>query len=82
MLILNRKSEEEIYIETPEGRITLKVIGIDGKAVKIGIDAPKEFPIYREELYRQVNMENRESVIKKESLGEISDLFGKMDDQK
>jgi len=82
MLILNRKGEEEIYIETPEGRITLKVMGIDGKSVKLGIDAPKAFPIYREELYRQVNMENKESVIKKESLGRLSDLFGNMDDKK
>jgi len=82
MLILNRKSEEEIYIETPEDRITLKVIGIDGKAVKIGIDAPKEITIYREELYRQVNMENRESVMKKEALGELSGLFGDLDDKK
>lgn len=76
MLILNRKSEEEIYIETPQGRITLKVIGIDGKTVKLGIDAPKTFPIYREELYRQVNIENRESVIKKDAIGELSHLFG------
>jgi len=76
MLILNRKSEEEIYIETPQGRITLKVIGIDGKAVKLGIDAPKLFPIYREELYRQVNIENRKSVIKKDAIGELSHLFG------
>ena len=82
MLVLNRKGEEEIYIETPEGRITLKVIGIDGKSVKLGIDAPKSFPIYREELYRQVNKENRESVIKKEALGELSGLFGNMDDKK
>jgi len=81
MLILNRKSEEEIYIETPEGRITLKVIGIDGKAVKLGIDAPKEFPIYREELYRQVNMENRESIAKKEALGELTGLFGDLKDK-
>ena len=82
MLVLNRKGEEEIYIETPEGRITLKVIGIDGRSVKLGIDAPKEFPIYREELYRQVNMENRESVVKKEALGELSGLFGEFKDKK
>jgi len=82
MLILNRKSEEEIYIETPQGRITLKVIGIDGKAVKLGIDAPKSFPIYREELYRQVNIENRESVVKKDAIGGLSQLFTNSKTQK
>jgi carbon storage regulator len=75
MLVLNRKSNEEIFIETPEGRITLKVIDIDGKFVKIGIDAPKTFPVYREELYKQVNLENKESVSKSENIKNISDLF-------
>lgn len=75
MLVLNRKSNEEIYIETPEGRITIKVIDIDGKFVKIGIDAPQSFPIYREELYKQVNDENKESVIKKENVRNITDIF-------
>jgi carbon storage regulator len=75
MLVLNRKNNEEIYIETPEGRITIKVIDIDGKFVKIGIDAPRSFPIYREELYKQVNNENKESVIKKEKIRNITDIF-------
>ncbi|HOO32843.1 MAG TPA: carbon storage regulator CsrA [Thermotogota bacterium] len=75
MLVLNRKNNEEIYIETPEGRITLKVIEVDGKFVKIGIDAPKAFPVYREELYRQVNQENKESIMKSEKVRNISDLF-------
>ncbi len=77
MLILTRRSEEEIYIETPEGRITLKVISLDPRSVKIGIDAPKEFAIYREELYRQVNKENKESVTNKDAAGKIFDLFSK-----
>lgn len=77
MLILTRRMEEEIYIETPEGRITLKVINLDPRSVKLGIDAPKEFTIYREELYRQVNKENKESIANKESAGKIFDLFSK-----
>eukprot|EP00831_Metopus_contortus_P039933 TRINITY_DN31272_c0_g1_i1.p2 TRINITY_DN31272_c0_g1~~TRINITY_DN31272_c0_g1_i1.p2 ORF type:complete len:165 (-),score=29.82 TRINITY_DN31272_c0_g1_i1:10-504(-) len=75
MLVLNRKSNEEIYIETPEGRITVKVIEIDGKFAKIGIDAPRSFPVYREELYKQVNDENKQSVIKNGKIMNIADMF-------
>jgi carbon storage regulator len=47
MLVLSRKSGESIVID---GNITIKVIEVRSGMVRLGIDAPKEIPVFRDEM--------------------------------
>jgi carbon storage regulator len=49
MLVLARKKHERIVIEHPAGLITIVVTHIDAGKIRIGIDAPREMPIHRED---------------------------------
>lgn len=51
MLVLSRKQGEKIVIGP---NITLVVVGVQGDRVRLGIDAPPEVPILREELRREI----------------------------
>jgi carbon storage regulator len=59
MLALTRKQDEAIIID---GQIEVKVLEIIGDKVRLGISAPKEVSIYREELYLQVQKSNQEAL--------------------
>jgi carbon storage regulator len=48
MLILSRKLNESIVID---GRIVVKVLRIEKESVKLGIQAPPEVPVHREEIH-------------------------------
>jgi len=58
MLILTRKVGEGIIIGDD---IKLTVVEIKGGTVRIGIDAPKDKKIYRQELYDEIMAQNRNS---------------------
>jgi len=47
MLVLSRRESEQIVID---GRITVSIVQVKGKVVRLGIEAPREVPIRREEL--------------------------------
>ena len=59
MLILSRKLNESIVID---GRIIVKVVRVDGDVVKLGIAAPADVPVHREEVYEEIRKSNREAL--------------------
>ncbi len=59
MLALARKVNESIMLGND---IEITLLEIKGDQVKLGISAPKSVPIYRKEIYLQIQEENRQSV--------------------
>ena len=59
MLVLTRRAGESIVIGND---VTVTVLEVRGDQIRIGIDAPKDVPIHREEVYVQVQQENRGAV--------------------
>ncbi len=59
MLALSRKKNEALVINN---HIEVTVLEIKGDQVKLGISAPKEVPIYRKEVYLQIQEANKEAV--------------------
>lgn len=59
MLALARKVNESIVINDD---IEVTILEIKGDQVKVGISAPKSVPIYRKELYVQMQEANKEAV--------------------
>ena len=59
MLILSRKINESIVID---GRIRVKVVRVDGEQVKLGIEAPADVPVHRQEVYEEIQKSNREAL--------------------
>lgn len=58
MLALSRKKDESIIINN---NIEIIVIEVKGDQVKIGITAPKSVPVYRKEVYEQIQESNKEA---------------------
>ena len=58
MLALSRKKNEAIVINN---NIEITVLDIRGDQIKLGISAPKDIPIYRKEVYIQIQNENKEA---------------------
>lgn len=71
MLALTRKKNEAIMINND---IELTVLEIKGDQVKIGITAPKEVPVYRKEVYIQIQNSNQEAM-NAETLDALKNLF-------
>lgn len=58
MLILTRRIGEVIMIGD---EISITVLEIKGKLVKIGVNAPKEVAVHREEIYRRIQAEKEQT---------------------
>jgi carbon storage regulator len=59
MLILSRKAGESIVID---GRIVVKIVRVEGDMIKLGIDAPSDVPVHRQEVYDEIQRNNQEAL--------------------
>jgi carbon storage regulator len=73
VLILTRKTGEAIAIGE---EIKITILGIQGKQVKIGISAPEKVSVFREEIFKKIQLENvKASMSLKEDLQELARII-------
>ena len=67
MLILTRRAGETVMIGSA---VTITVLGVKGNQVRIGINAPKDVSVHREEIYERIQSEKATGAAAEGSSGE------------
>ena len=73
MLVLTRKTGQKLIIND---NIEIIILETRGESVKIGVNAPKEVTIYREEVYEEIKRANKQSQILVTDLDKAFNIFG------
>lgn len=71
MLALSRKKNEALVVNN---NVEITILDIKGDQVKIGISAPKEVPVYRKEVYLQIQESNKDA-FESENVDALKELF-------
>ena len=71
MLVLSRKKDEKIVIGD---KITIMVIEIRGDKVRLGIDAPRDITVHRQEVYEAIKREQEASKREQSEQSEQSNM--------
>lgn len=61
MLVLSRKKNESIVIDD---NVVITIVEVKGDKVRLGIEAPKEIPVHRSEVYEAICKEQTSPVVK------------------
>lgn len=72
MLALTRKKGESLVVNN---NIEITILEIRGDQIKIGISAPKDVPIYRKEVFLQIQEENKKAATQVADVAELENLF-------
>ena len=73
MLILSRKTDQQIKIGDD---ITITIIDIHGDQVKIGVDAPRDVKVFRQEVFNAIKTENTAAAsVNTDSIGALSKML-------
>jgi len=59
MLVLSRKIGESVVID---GRIVVTLVRVEGESVRLGIQAPHDVPVHRQEVYEEIRRNNCEAL--------------------
>jgi len=73
MLVLSRKKNESIVINDD---ITIVVVEIRGDKVRLGVEAPKEIPVHRREVFDAIHRNDVAAAEKIEDAANKSDVAG------
>lgn len=72
MLILSRKVDEKIKIGND---ISIQIISVSGDQVKIGVDAPKNVKVFRQEVFDDIQKQNKEAAAGSATLDALANLL-------
>ncbi|MBQ1181900.1 MAG: carbon storage regulator CsrA [Treponema sp.] len=72
MLILSRKTDQQIKIGDD---ITITIIEIHDGQVKIGVEAPRNIKVFRQEVFNAIQTENKEAVVNSDMMGALSKIL-------
>lgn len=72
MLILSRKVDEKIKIGND---ISIQIISVSGDQVKIGVDAPKSVKVFRQEVFDDIQKQNKEAAAGSVTLDALANLL-------
>ena len=75
MLVLTRKSNQSIMIGD---EIEVSVLSIMGEKVRIGIQAPRDIPVFRKEVYLEIQQERNDAVADPDVRGEVDEALRKL----
>ena len=74
MLVLTRKVNESIIIGD---EVKITVVEVKGEQVKLGISAPKRVSVHREEVYLEIQKENRKAAEAGVGIDELNAMWNK-----